>query len=203
MTKQLERPRRAIANWFRSMWFLVNLSFLIKGVWLMLNRRDGARFAEQFRKLYFHRWLFLGKNLAGWMNNVEISEDFAASSALLSAERLNHMLWWQRSSYANWNLFVFSFETAPMTNNQTKRSLSLLVRARTLRHVATARRQLLSRNEHMRTDFPNIKLCINCGRIDKQKYPLRRFRRHSRHVERYWREMRNGASFFSGLNVAE
>lgn len=36
---------------------------------------------------------FLGKNLAGWMNNVEISRDFAArgkksSSALLSPERL-------------------------------------------------------------------------------------------------------------------
>lgn len=57
------------------------------------------------------------------------------------------------------------------------------MRARIFRHVATARRQLLSRHEHMRTYFPNIKLCINCGRIDKQKYPLRRFRRHSRHAD--------------------
>lgn len=33
----------------------------------------------------------------------------------------------------------------------------------------------------MRTYYPNIKLCINCGRIDKHKYPSRRFRHLSRH----------------------
>lgn len=107
MTKQLEQPRRAFANWFRSMWWI-----FIKSAWLMLLPKRRSENHEIFRKLYFHRWLYSStsrkKSLAGWI--MPKSAEFCGKkspSALCLPCALNHMLRWQRSSYANWNLLVF------------------------------------------------------------------------------------------------